>query len=202
MTIDTAIERYLAGQSLTAASEGICSPTWLWKQLLARGIPRRKQGYPADMGRTAEKHSAALDNAVARYEKGDSLANACKGLCCVETLRQELKRRGIDRRHPDQRMSLPGARIRERIRQGWSLEAIADEVGCHPNTLYNHGYRTKSTAAPSEHKREAVSMYKVGHTTTEIADHLGYSYETIRTWLIDAGVKLRRKGTRSKWGKR
>ncbi|WP_033307381.1 helix-turn-helix domain-containing protein [Streptomyces iakyrus] len=45
-------------------------------------------------------------------------------------------------------------------------------------------------------RRRAAQLYMEGCTITSVARQIGYSYGTARTLILEAGVRLRRSGSR------
>jgi len=81
-------------------------------------------------------------------------------------------------------------------RRHHSIRSTARLLGISPGTVARYAPGGRQVASEADHQR-AAAMYRRGFTLREIAAKLYRSHETVRGWLLRAGVEMRKRGARS-----
>ncbi len=136
-----------------------------------------------------------------RYQAGDPLADlaAAAGMS-LGGLQRRLRRIGVSPRQPRSTVDqLDADQIAAALAAHGSIAAAARALGVGRAALTGRSHRLgvlERPACPSD----LAGRYQAGASLTQLAGHYGCSVQTVRTWMIAAGIPLRPAGRRPRDG--
>ena len=87
--------------------------------------------------------------------------------------------------------------VRRLRKAGHSIRSTARLLGISPGTVARYAPGGRRLGSSEAERQRAAAMYRRGFTLREIAQKLRRSHETVRGWLLRAGVEMRGRGSRS-----
>jgi AraC-like DNA-binding protein len=143
-----------------------------------------------------------LDEIIAAYQQGVGAKRLAKqhGVSSG-TILGRLRAAGVPiRRQGDRTTYLPDTEIAARYQAGESCAAIAVDYDVAETTIANH-LRNRGITLRVDRRIDLPAdtlalRYRLGWSIEDLAEASGCSPQTVRRRLVDAGVEIRRPGTR------